>query len=56
MFLKKIRKFVGILYSNHYFEDSITTLKIIVHYTWFEDVASHYLEKEINSITKSQNS
>ena len=48
--------FVDIKYADHYFEDSFTILKIIVHYTWFEDVASHYLEKEINNITKPQNS
>lgn len=56
MFLREIRMFVHVIYADYYFEDSFTILKIIVHYIQFEDVGSHYLEKEIHNTTKSQNS
>lgn len=56
MFLRKLNiMFIDIIYAHHYFEDSFTILKIIVHNIWFEEIASHYLEKEIYGITKSQN-
>jgi len=45
MFLRKIRMFADITHADHYFEDSFTILRIIVHCSWFEDVSSHYLEK-----------